>query len=157
MVRALVAILAVAGAVGAALIGSEPPWILAALAVVAFPLAAAAAFRSRGSARLLPGAVAALCGGALVGLLVRLAIEAPDWQRTNEANCEPVAEGLQRVVLYGAVVVFLIAAIPVLTALVRLAWGVRDDDGTSPLALYPVAVAATGIALVAASFATACG
>ena len=154
--RWVLALLALAGAALLGLAGSdEPPWPLAALAVVAFPLAAAAA-RGGGAARPLPNAVAALTGGALIGLLIRLAVAAPGWETAPDGTCDAASEGIQQIVLWGGTLIFVLAALPVAATLWRLAARDPGKPGDG-LALYPMAVAMSGLALIGAGFATSCG
>ena len=117
-------LLALAGAALMGLVGSEePPWPLAVLAIVAFPLAAAAL--SGDGSRPVPAGVAALAGGVLVGLLIRLAAAAPGWETAPDSSCDAASTGVQNIVLWGGTLVFVLAVLPVAATLVRL---VADRD-----------------------------
>ena len=148
-------LLALAGAALMGLVGSEePPWPLAVLAIVAFPLAAAAALSGDGS-RPLPAGVAALAGGVLVGLLIRLAAAAPGWETAPDSSCDAASTGVQNIVLWGGTLIFALAVLPVAATLVRLVAD-RDQGSGGALSLYPLVVAACGLALIGAGFATSC-
>lgn len=148
--------LALAGALLLGLVGSdEPSWVLAVIAVITFPLAAAASLGGS-TPRPVPSALAALTGGALIGLLVRLAAAAPGWETAPDGSCDAAPEGVQQIVLWGGTLVFVFAALPVAFTILRLASSERDGPGGG-LSIYPLAVAASGLALIGAGFATSCG
>lgn len=161
--RTLLYALAAALGAGLALLGSRPSWALAIAALIAFPLAAAAALRSRRSGS--PGPVppllaTALSGGLLTTLAVRLAVDADDWFNAGAIDCGGASAATQDDVLAVATILFMAAAVAMaynLLAVLRHA-GAREADAGPPgsLALYPVAVAAAGLALVGASFVTSC-
>lgn len=161
----LTALYAVVIGLGAALaqLGDEPIWIVAILALLAFPVAASAAVRGQaGPARvpLAAGLVTALSGGVLAGLLVRLAVLAPDWVDAGAADCGAPSTGTQQLVLWAAALIFVLALLPVAAMLVgvgsRMSGGGREIASRGPLTLYPLAVAASGLALIGASLVTNC-
>jgi hypothetical protein len=161
----LTALYAAAIGLGAALaqVGDEPIWILAVVALLAFPIAAAAATRGElGRARipLAAGLGTALSGGVLAGLLVRLAVLAPDWVDAGAADCGAPSTGTQQLVLWAAAVIFVLAILPIAAMLVgvgsRMSGGGREIASRGSLTLYPLAVAASGLALIGASFVTTC-
>lgn len=157
---ALFAIAAAAG-IAVALAGSEPLWLPAVAALLIFPLAAnAAAGQAEAAAALLPAALTALTGGLLTALALRLALAAPGWLSATAADCGAPSTGTQQLVLWTASLVFLLAAFPIAVMTLRIAARLRPGDraGTAapPLALYPVAVALAGLALIAAGFVTTC-
>lgn len=168
-----------------ALLGDEPFWLAAVLAVIVFPVAAALADRGRsgpeerpargpgnrgarprGAPPLVATLLTALAGGLLIVLLLRLAVAAPDWLSKAAVDCGGPSEGFQRLVLFGAAAVFVASTAPVLVTLTRLGArfleGPREADGVGPgdrplpLGFYPLAVAASGLALIASSFVTNC-
>jgi hypothetical protein len=144
-----------------ALLGDDPLWIPAVLALIAFPFAAGAALRARGSAPLPALAVAALAGGLLTVLAVRLAFDAPDWFNAGAVDCGGASDGAQRSILAAAAALFGAAAVAMLVnvlAVGRRAVGAPQErqGGPGALALYPLAVAAAGLALVGASYVTSC-
>lgn len=164
MPLAIFAAAVVAGGI-VAVLGSEPIWAAAVVAVAVFPLAASVADRRSRSVRrqqtpLLPAALAGLAGGFLVVLLLRLALAAPGWLSELSADCGGSSEGSQQLVLWGSALVFLVAAVPVAITLLellrRLREGRSEDGSPVPLGLYPLAVAAAGVALIAAGFVTNC-
>lgn len=157
---ALFAIAAAAG-IAVALAGSEPLWLPAVAALLIFPLAAnAAAGQAEEAAALLPAALTALTGGLLTALALRLALAAPGWLSATAADCGAPSTGTQQLVLWTASLVFLLAAFPIAVMTLRVAARLRPGDraGTAapPLALYPVAIALAGLALIAAGFVTTC-
>ena len=160
---ALFAIAAAAG-IAVALAGSEPLWLPAVAALLIFPLAANAAAgqaeEADRPAALLPAALTALTGGLLTALALRLALAAPGWLSATAADCGAPSTGTQQLVLWTASLVFLLAAFPIAVMTLRIAARLRPGDraGTAapPLALYPVAVALAGLALIAAGFVTTC-
>jgi hypothetical protein len=146
-------------------LGSEPVWIVAVAALLAFPLAAAAVVSATpaGGSRRAPvgtGLLTGLSGGILAGLLVRLAVAAPGWENATNADCGGASTATQQIVLWGAAVVFVLALLPVGMTLAGI--GIRVGSGRAglapkvPLSLYPLAVAASGLALIGAGFATNC-
>lgn len=150
-----------------ALLGSDPSPIVAVVAVLVFPVAASAADvrsrpgRRRRQAPLGPALLTALSGGVLAGLLARLAFAAPGWETAASADCGAASTGVQQLVVWSATLIFLLALIPVGLALAgigaRLAEGRTEEMPRVPLALYPLAVAGCGLALIGAGFATNCG
>lgn len=143
------------------LTGERPSWIIAVAALLIFPLAVGAAGRARGSGRApVPAAlVVALTGGVLVGLALRLAVLAPDWLNEGAVDCGGASEGAQQLVLWGGAVIFAASALPIAASLVatgRLLVGGEGVRPTAPLNLYPLAVGASSLALVGASFVTGC-
>lgn len=157
----LTALYALAVALGAvlALLGEEPLWFLAVAALLVFPIAAGAASTGRPSP---PAALAAaLSGGLLVSLLIRLATLAPGWENATSADCGAASVSDQALVLSIAAVVFALAALPVIAGLIGIAVrtsgrGPSERPSRAPLYLYPLAVAASGLALIGASTATTC-
>ena len=149
-----------------ALLGSRPLWIPAVLALLAFPLAASVADRrsreQRASSRapLPAAAVTPIAGGLLTALAIRLALDAPGWLSGPAADCGGPSTATQQVVLWGAAMIFAFATLPVAMTLLNIGQrvGVGDHDLSAPppLSLYPVAVAASGLALVAAGYVTSC-
>lgn len=156
-----------AAAIGAgalvAQLGDEPIWIVAVLALLAFPVAAAAAVGTRSENRgaaLLPALATALSGGVLAGLLIRLAVAAPDWVDGATTDCGGASTGTQQLVLWAAALILVLALLPVGAMLVgvgsRIAGRGPQRASRGPLALYPLAVAASGVALIGASIVTSC-
>ena len=162
MRTALYAAAIVAGALIAQL-GDEPVWIVAVIALLAFPVAAAAAVgpeAGRRSTPLLPALAAALTGGVLAGLLIRLAVAAPDWVDGATADCGGASTGTQQLVLWAAALILVLALLPVVAMLMglgaRIAGRGPQLASRGPLTLYPLAVAASGLALIGASIVTSC-
>lgn len=165
MRMALYATAAVAGIV-IALLGDEPLWIPAVLALIVFPIAANVADRESRpgrrlrSAPLLPAALTALSGGLLTALALRLAVHAPGWLSTTAADCGGPSTGVQQLVLWASALIFFLAAFPVAVTVLnvgrRLPAGDHDELEPPPLMLYPVAVALSGLALVASGYVTTC-
>jgi hypothetical protein len=162
-VRTVLYAIAVALGAGLALLGSEPSWALAVVALLAFPLAAAAAIRRRreGEAGPLVALLAtALSGGLLTALAIRLAVDADGWFNPGAVDCGGVSGGTQDGILGLAAALFAAAAAAMaynlLTVLRRSGPGAASERPSAGLSLYPVAVAASGLALVGASFATSC-
>lgn len=156
---------ALAAAVGLllALLGSEPLWLPAIVALLVFPLAAAATARKTdpdGRAPILPAILTALTGGLLSVLALRLAFVAPGWLRPVSADCGGPSTGVQQLVLWFSTLIFLFAVFPVAATTFnvgqRLRSGNHAEAGPSALALYPVAVALCGLALIAAGYVTTC-
>lgn len=160
---ALYALLAVFGVV-VALLGDEPLWLPAVAALLVFPVAAATADReSRPGRRLrtapvVPAALTALSGGLLTALALRLALDAPGWLSATSADCGGPSTGAQQLVLWTSALIFFVAAFPVAATTFtigrRLRPGDHADAESPPLALYPVAVALSGLALIAAGYVT---
>jgi len=163
MRTALVILACLIGAL-AALLGDDPPLILALVAVLLFPLATALAVGGAGDERSqpasAPAALAAMTGTFLVAFLVRLAVAAPGWVDPLSADCGGPSTGAQQLATWFATVAFVLAALPVAVAVLALAVrAVRPGTETTlPLTLapYPFAVALAGIALVVASWVTSC-
>jgi len=149
-----------------ALFGEEPIWFAAVAAVLIFPIAAATADRrstaDRGSrpAPLLPALLTALAGGLLIVILARLAIAAPDWISKAGVDCGGPSEGAQRLVLFSAALIFVASSAPVAITMVqigaRLSPGRPTNAAPVPIGFYPLAVAASGLALIAAGYVTNC-
>jgi hypothetical protein len=150
------ALYAAAIALGAvlALLGSRPLWLPAIVALLVFPLAGAVVDRrarqghQRGTST---GAavLAAVAGGLLTALAIRLAFDAPDWLNGTSADCGGASTSTQHSVLTGAVAVNLLA-------IGRRVGTDREEPALGSLNLYPAAVAASGLALIAASYVTTC-
>lgn len=151
------------------LLGSQPLWGAAVAALLLFPIACGIALRGprRGSeARRAPRAplgavlIAGVAGGLLTIIAIRLAIDAPDWLNATSADCGGASTSTQRLVLWAGTVIFLISTLPVAATLVELGRGLgaaaTRAGSRSPLSFFPVAVAASGLALVAAGFVTNC-
>lgn len=165
MRRAIYAAAILTGVV-AALLGSQPLLVPAVIALLVFPIAAAVAGRGsrpgrrRRSASLGASALTALAGGLLAALALRLAFDAPGWLSATSADCGGASTATQQLVLWSAALIFAVAAVPV--ALTLLSIGQRLQISRSeletplPLSLYPVAVAASSVALVAAGYVTTC-
>jgi hypothetical protein len=145
-----------------ALLGSRPLWLPAVLALVIFPVAAAAASggaERRGEGSIAALMVTALAGGLLAALAARLAFDATDWFNAGAVDCGGASDSTQHSILTAASVVFAGASLAMIASLLIVARGAgRGDErtGSPPLALYPVAVAASGLALIASSYATNC-
>ncbi len=162
---AIYALAAVAGIV-IALLGDEPLWIPAVVALLAFPITAAICVReskpgSRArTAPFLPATATALAGGLLTALAIRLALDAPGWLSATSADCGGASTGVQRIVLWASAVIFFLAALPVAATTFSIGRRLRpegvEDAPPPPLALYPVAVALSGLALIAAGYVTTC-
>ena len=165
-VRRLLYAAALASGAVLGLLGSQPLWLPGVIALLVFPPAAAIAGRrsrqdpGRRSAQLGAAALVALAGGLLATLAIRLAVDAPGWLSPTAADCGGPSTATQQLVLWSAALIFAGAAVPVAATLLhvgrRLAPGGAAPGGTSPLGFYPVAVAASGIALIAAGYATHC-
>lgn len=164
--RLLLYALAAALGIVVALLGSEPLWLPVIAALLIFPFAAAIADRESRpgkrvrSAPLVPAALTALSGGFLAALAIRLAADAPGWISATSADCGGASTGTQQLVLWSSALIFVIAAIPVTATLFsigrRLQAGDHAEAESPPLAFYPVAVALSGLALIAASYVTTC-
>lgn len=148
------------------LLGSQPLWIPAVIAVLVFPVAASVAERrsrpGRGGRGSPLGAttLAALAGGLLATLAIRLAVDAPGWLSASAADCGGPSTSTQQLVLWASALTFAAAALPVAITLFsiarRLGTGYSGLVIDPPLSLYPVAVSASGLALIACSYVTAC-
>lgn len=155
--------LAAALGAGLALLGSRPSWVLATAALLAFPLAASVALRRRRdgeAAPVLPLLATALAGGLLTALAVRLAIDADDWFNAGAIDCGGASRSTQDSVLALAAVLFTAAAAAIAYNVLNVLRHAGPHDGAEgpprSLTLYPVAVAASGLALIGASFVTSC-
>lgn len=149
------------------LLGSQPLWLPAVVALLVFPVAVAIADRessSAGSERersapLLPATLTALAGGLLTALAMRLAFLAPGWLSATSADCGGASTGVQQLVLWTAALIFFLAAFTVAATTLSVGRRLRPTDeisSTPPLALYPIAVSLSGLALVAAGYVTTC-
>lgn len=154
---------AIAAGIVLAQLGDRPLWLLAVAAVLVFPLAAASATASTPGRRQVPlgaGLVSALTGGVLAGLLIRLAVAAPDWQNAYGADCGAASTSTQDIVLWAAALLFALALLPVAATLLgigsRIGGRSAEAAPRTGLSLYPLAVAGAGLGLIGASFATAC-
>jgi hypothetical protein len=160
------ALYAAAIALGAvlALLGSRPLWLPAIVALLVFPLAAAVVDRRARQGRdrgTTTGAavLAAIAGGLLTALAIRLALDAPDWLNGTSADCGGPSTSTQHTVLTAVTVVFAVAAAAVAVNLLAIGRRVgtdREEPALGSLNLYPAVVAASGLALVAASYVTTC-
>jgi hypothetical protein len=143
-----------------ALLGDDPPVVIALAAVILFPLGVALAVPDDRSPSLAPALLGAAAGAFLVVFLLRLAIAAPDWVDPLSADCGGPSTGAQQLATWFAAVAFVLAAIPVavtVTALAGRLAGSRPLAGVPlTLAPYPFAVALAGLALIVASWATSC-
>lgn len=155
---------AIAVGVVLALLGEEPLWFVAVAAVLAFPVATGLALQERAGrgAPLGLALLGALAGGVLGALALRLAIAAPDWRSPTCADSGGTSTGTQQLVLWAAAVIFVISALPLGATLAALGARLtaRAGDATerlqAPLSAYPVAVAASSLALIGAGFVTTC-
>jgi hypothetical protein len=160
---------AVIGGIVIGLLGSQPLWGAAVAALLLFPIACGVALRgprtgSEGhrapQAPLAAVLIAGVAGGLLTILAIRLAIDAPDWINATSADCGGASTSTQRLVLWTGTVIFLVSALPVAATLVALGRGLGaagpGAGSRSPLSFFPVAVAASGLALIAAAFVTNC-
>jgi hypothetical protein len=158
------ALFAIATGIGVylALRGERPSWVIAVAALLIFPLAVGAAGRAGGAegrAPLPAALVVGLSGGMLAALGLRLAVLAPDWLNEGAVDCGGASTGAQQVVLWSGAVIFAVSALPVAASLYatwRLLGGGGGTRPTAPLNLYPLAVGASSLALVGASFVTGC-
>ena len=93
-------------------------------------------------------------------LAIRLAIDAPDWLNPTSADCGGASTGSQQLVLWSGALLFILSALYMAASLVvvgrSLGDGATQVGSRSPLNFFPIAVAASGLALVAASFVTNC-
>ena len=162
--RKLLYVAAIAAGVVLALGGEEPHWPVALAALLIFPVAAGLALR-KDSGRTSPLGLAlpaGSAGGALTALALRVAAEAPDWVSATSADCGGAGTGTQQLVAWAAAVIFVLSALPVAASLValghRLGRRAGDPPGRlqAPLSAFPIAVAASGLALVVAGYVTAC-
>jgi hypothetical protein len=152
---------AVAAGVVLALLGDDPPVLLAVAAVVLFPLGITLATgRDEEPPALAPALLGAIAGAFLVVFLIRLAVAAPDWVDPLSTDCGGPSTGAQQLATWFAAVAFVLAAIPVAVAVAALAVRVTRTRALAGLPLtlapYPFAVALAGIALIVASWATSC-
>jgi hypothetical protein len=160
---------AVACGIVIGLLGSKPLWGAAVAALLLFPVACGVALRSprteregRPASRAPLGAVlvAGVAGGLLTILAIRLAIDAPDWINATSADCGGASTSTQRLVLWTGTMLFLLSTLPVVAALVALGRGLGAAGPSvasrAPLSFFPIAVAASGLALIAASYVTNC-
>lgn len=149
-----------------ALLGSEPLWIPAVVALLVFPIAAAIADRRSQpgprarSAPLGASTLTAFAGGLLAALAIRLAVDAPGWLSATAADCGGASTATQQLVLWGAALTFAVAAAPVAVTLFSIGQRLRSEPSgpvvSPPLTFYPLGVAAAGFALVAAGYVTNC-
>jgi hypothetical protein len=160
---------AVIGGIVIGLLGSQPLWGVAVVALLLFPIACGVALRgprTGSEARRTPRAplgavlIAGVAGGLLAILAIRLAIDAPDWINPTSADCGGPSTSTQRLVLWTGSLLFMLSALPIAATLVSLGRGlgpagVRAGSRT-PLTFFPVAVAASGLALIGAAFVTNC-
>lgn len=158
----LFALAAIVGIV-LALLGSEPLWLPAVAALLIFPVAATITnreFRAGRRAPLLPATLTAFSGGLLTALALRLAADAPGWLSATAADCGGPSTGVQQLVLWTSTLIFLLAALPVAATTLdigrRLGPAGTAEDASPALAYYPVAVALSGMALIAAGYVTTC-
>lgn len=148
-----------------ALLGSQPLWGAAVAALLLFPIACAAALGPRGQGRGRSGApflatlLAGVAGGLLATLALRLAFDAPDWVNPTSADCGGPSTAVQQLVVWAGAVIFAASAAPVAVSLATIARGLgarATTVTTTPLTFFPLAVAASAVALVGASFITNC-
>jgi len=146
-----------------ALLGSEPLWLPAVAALLIFPVAAMITnreFRSGRGAPLLPAVLTAFSGGLLTALALRLAVDAPGWLSATAADCGGPSTGVQQLVLWTSTLIFLLAALPVAVATLdigrRLTPAEASENASPALTYYPLAVALSGMALIAAGYVTTC-
>lgn len=147
-------------------VGDEPLIGIALAGVLLFPLGVSFTMggerdERRGRPVSLGGALlAGVAGALLVVFLIRLAAAAPDWVDPLSADCGGPSTGAQQLATWFATVVFVLSALPVAATLAAIAGRLRQDGRLAALPLslgfYPVVVAASGIALIVASWATSC-
>lgn len=151
------------------LLGSQPLWGAAVAALLLFPIACGIALRGsrtaaepRRTTRAPLSAVLAtgVTGGLLAILAIRLAIDAPDWLNPTSADCGGASTAVQQLVLWTGALLFALSAVPIAVSLVAVGRGLGATatpvGARSPLNFFPVAVAASGLALIAAAFVTNC-
>ncbi len=148
------------------LIGDEPLIGIAAAAVLLYPLGASivmGAERDGPRARAVPLGGALLAGAAgtlLVVFLIRLAVAAPGWVDPLSADCGGPSTGAQQLATWFATLAFLLSAVPEAVTVAAIGGRLRRSGPLASLplslAVYPFAVALSGIALIVASWATAC-
>ena len=148
------------------LLSDEPLIGLALAAVLLFPLGVSFTMggehdERRGRPVPLGGALlAGVAGALLVVFLIRLAAAAPDWVDPLSADCGGPSTGAQQLATWFATIVFALSALPVAATLAAIAGRLKRDGRLAALPLslgfYPVVVAASGIALIVASWATSC-
>lgn len=144
-----------------AMLGDEPPVLIAVAAVGLFPLGVALAATSDEERPALGPALLGIAAGSfLVAFLIRLAVAAPGWVDPLSADCGGPSTGAQQLVTWLATLSFVLAAIPVAVAVAALAARLTASRSLAGLPLtlspYPFAVALAGIALIVASWATTC-
>jgi hypothetical protein len=165
-VRIALYLLACAAGLGLALLGDEPLLVLALAAVLLYPLGLSFAMggeRDEHRGRRIPLGGAILGGAAgtlLVVFLIRLAIAAPGWVDPLSADCGGPSTGAQQLATWFATLVFVLTAVPEAINVAALGGRLAREPALSrvplSLGLYPIAVAASGIALIVASWATSC-
>jgi hypothetical protein len=148
-----------------ALLGNEPPLVIALIALLVYPLSVATVTRAADRARrpapppLLASLLTGLSGAFLVVLLARLAIDAPSWVDATNADCGGPSTGTQQIALVFASIAFIVAAIPEAVTVAAVGLRLRSSSGPPlPLSLtfFPIAVALTGTFLIIASYITTC-
>ncbi len=151
------------------LLGSRPLWGPAVAALLLFPIGCGIALRgprasSEGRrdprAPLAAALTTGVAGGLLTILAVRLAIDAPGWLSPTSADCGGASTATQQLVLWTGALLFTLSALPIAASLLVVGRGLGARDtppgSRSPLSFFPVAVAASGLALIAAAFVTNC-
>lgn len=179
--RIFLYLLACAAGLALALLGNEPLLGIGLVAILLYPLGLAIAataeradpatadrradraLRGGSTSHATPLAGAVLAGAAgtlLVVLLVRLAVAAPGWVDPLAADCGGPSTGAQQLATWFATLVFVLAALPEAVNVVAVGGRLSRSRPLSQLpislSLYPIAVAAAGIALIVASWATSC-
>lgn len=160
---------AMAAGITLGLLGSRPLWGAAVAALLLFPIAGGAAFGGArpGSERrraprpsLAAALVTGMSGGLLAILAIRLAVDAPDWTNATSADCGGPSTSVQQLVLWTGALVFALSALPIAASLIVVGRGLgartAQSGSRTPLAFFPVAVAASGLALIGAAFVTSC-
>lgn len=175
--RTFLYLLACAAGLALALLGNEPLLAIGLAAILLYPLGLAIAATAEradpatadravgdgSTSHATPLAGAALAGAAgtlLVVLLIRLAVAAPGWVDPLAADCGGPSTGAQQLATWFATLVFVLAALPEAVNVVAVGGRLSRSRPLSQLpislSLYPIAVAAAGIALIVASWATSC-